>query len=240
MAISIDQLPYDTNGGLDGLWLIQLRQNLNGGHAGVEFRDGRSVTPLDSRTFRQFVAAMGPDIVGAIRVMGEPYEMGDTTAIKPANYDDTRSKSLEAQGSEKFTPTGSANTVVAEKGDNPVVLHTLAGARFETKDMAERRKAFEEARGNKVEEGPAGVVAEQPGAEGGTVRTGGEPVIDPAKMTEGEAEPIPQGTVIDGGALPTEGTFVDTTAQQQAPETTPETVTGEGGGEEGRSKRRRT
>lgn len=185
MAISIDQLPYDSNGSLDGTWLFQLRQNLHGGHGGAQFADGRTVSPVDARTFRQFVATMGPDIVGAYRT-GDQFELGDVSTLRPNNYDELHSKSLEAQDSNKILADRELEKAKVEAGGDPVVAHALVGAKFESEQKQKGRKDFEEAAGRTVKETTEGsttaVTGEGTTPDGGKVVEGGEPSIDPAAV----------------------------------------------------------
>lgn len=180
MPISIDQLPHDSNGGLDGSWLFQLRQNLNGGHGGAEFRDGRTVTPVDARTFKKFVATMGPDIVGAYRA-SDDYALGDVSTLRPESYDELASKSLEEQDSNKLKAEVNPNALKTSDDEDPVLQHARTGAKFETPEKQARRKAFEEAAGRTVKEESVGsttsVTAEGSTPDGGKVVEGGEPAL---------------------------------------------------------------
>ena len=180
MPISLDNLPADQNGGLEGSWLFCLRQNLNGGHGGVEFREGRTVTPVDARTFKKFVATMGEDIVGAYRA-SDDYALGDVSSLRPESYDELASKSLAEQSSNKLQADVNPNALKTSDDEDPVLQHARTGAKFESEEKAERRKAFEEAAGRKVKETSEGrtkgVTGEGKTPDGGTVVEGGEPAL---------------------------------------------------------------
>lgn len=79
-SLSIEQLPYDANGGLVGKWLVQLRDEFNSHHAGVLWEKGRSVAPVTGQVLRRFVAASN-NVVGALRVEGEPCALGDVSTL---------------------------------------------------------------------------------------------------------------------------------------------------------------
>lgn len=84
MAISLDELnathvPADI---FTDRWIFQLVEEFRGPNAGVMFDVGRSVEPVDYRTFRKFVCNYGRSMIGAIRVVGEPVELGDCTALR--------------------------------------------------------------------------------------------------------------------------------------------------------------
>jgi ribosomal protein L17 len=172
MSISIENLPFDTDGGLTGLWMFQLRQNLHGNHAGAFFQDGRTVTPVDSLSFKRFVASMGADIVGAIRVAsGDPTEIGDVTTLKPLSYDDAHSKTLAAQDSNKLLAERQIQqTVEQSNASSEVTQHLLAGAKFQTPEEQANRQAFEDA---------------DPKAQEKAQR-GGEPVVTPESLEAGK------------------------------------------------------
>lgn len=174
MAISIDNLPYDADGGLTGMWMFQLRQNLHGNHAGAFFQDGRTVTPVDSLSFKRFVASMGQDIVGAIRVAsGDPIEIGDATTLKPLSYDDAHSKSLAAQDSNKLLAEREIKKTVEEaNASSDLTQHVLAGAKFQSPEEQANRQAFEDA---------------DPKAQEKAQR-GGEPVVTSASLSEGQTD----------------------------------------------------
>lgn len=192
MAISIDQLPTNNNGIVDGTWTIQLRQNLNGGHAGVEFRDGRSVTPLDGNALRRFVSAMGQDVVGAYR-SADDTAVGDVSTLKPEHYDDVHQKSLAAQDSNKLRTEASATAQnFGKENEHTDAAHIAAGAKFISPEEAERRKEFEKASGREVKDDGNTPSGESSNASG-TTRTGSEP-IDPSVLPEGDPlKPVPVG-----------------------------------------------
>lgn len=215
MPVSLDNLPNDANGGLEGLWVFQLRQNLHGGHGGAQFADGRTTTPVDARTFKQFVAGMGQDIVGALRI-GDQYAIGDVSTLRPNNYDELHSKSLEAQDSNKLLEQRAADLAKKESGDNPLVPHALAGAKFETPERAAARTAFSEAAGDKVEQTASGPTVTATAADGSQVHSGGEPVLDPnapppdTSQVEDQGSPsapaptdLPSNTIDGGAPVPT-------------------------------------
>lgn len=187
MGISIDNLPYDANGAVEGQWLFQLRQNLNGGHGGAQFQDGRTVTPVDARTFKKFVATMGPDIVGAYRA-SDDHALGDVSTLRPESYDELASKSLEEQSSNKLEPVVDPNSLKKSPDEDPVLSHARAGAKFESPEKQARRKAFEEAAGRSVKETSDGsttsVIGEGRTPGGGKVVEGGEPALK-TDVTEG-------------------------------------------------------
>ncbi|HMJ15745.1 MAG TPA: hypothetical protein VK524_30220 [Polyangiaceae bacterium] len=172
MSISIENLPFDADGGLTGLWMFQLRQNLHGNHAGAFFQDGRTVTPVDSLSFKRFVASMGADIVGAIRVAsGDPTEIGDVTTLKPLSYDDAHSKTLAAQDSNKLLAERQIKQTVEESNaSSDLTQHSLAGAKFQTPEEQANRQAFEDA---------------DPKAQEKAQR-GGEPVVTPESLEAGK------------------------------------------------------
>jgi hypothetical protein len=172
MSISIENLPFDADGGLTGLWMFQLRQNLHGNHAGAFFQDGRTVTPVDSLSFKRFVASMGADIVGAIRVAsGDPTELGDVTTLKPLSYDDAHSKTLAAQDSNKLLAERQVKATVDQTNAEPALTqHLLAGAKFQTPEEQANRQAFEDA---------------DPKAQEKAQR-GGEPVVTPESLDAGK------------------------------------------------------
>lgn len=180
MPISIDQLPHDANGGLDGTWLFQLRQNLNGGHGGATFQDGRTVTPVDARTFKKFVATMGNDIVGAYR-QSDDHALGDVSTLRPETFDELASKSLEAQDSNKLVADQENAARTKQSDEDAVIQHARAGAKFETPEKGARRKAFEEAAGRTPKETTEGATTNITGEgrtpDGGKVIEGGEPVL---------------------------------------------------------------
>jgi hypothetical protein len=189
VAISLDNLPTNNNGIVDGFWTIQLRQNLNGGHAGVEFRDGRSVTPLDGQALRRFVAAMGPDIVGAYRG-SDNTALGDVSTLRPEHYDQAHEKSLDAQSSNKLAEPNAAVQNFGKENEHTDAQHIAAGAKFQSPEEIERRKEFERASGR---EPTATGGATSKTADGGVVKTGGEPV-DPATLPDGDPlKPVPVG-----------------------------------------------
>lgn len=80
-ALSIDNLPY-VNGGVLGMWLVQLRDALNSQHAGIAWENGRSMQPVTGNVLRRFVAASN-NVIGALRVEGDPCELGDCSTLKP-------------------------------------------------------------------------------------------------------------------------------------------------------------
>jgi hypothetical protein len=232
VAISIEQLPHDANGGLDGTWLFQLRQNLNGGHGGATFQDGRTVTPVDARTFRKFVATMGQDIVGAYR-QSDDHAIGDVSTLRPESFDELASKSLVEQDSNKLLADQETEARKAHSKDDAVVQHARAGAKFESPEKQARRKAFEEAAGRSVKETDEGetvsVTGEGRTPDGGKVIEGGEPalksdvaegttladtgdvkrnaLVDPTRTT---VDPLPR-TTTDPAALPADP-HADTTS----------------------------
>jgi len=189
MAISIDNLPFDADGGLTGMWMFQLRQNLHGHHAGAFFQDGRTVTPVDSISFKRFVASMGNDIVGAIRVAsGDPLEIGDATTLKPLSYDDAHSKTLEAQDSNKLRAEREIKATVDQaNASGDLTQHMMAGAKFQTPEEQANRQAFEDA---------------DPKAQEQSQR-GGEPVVTPESLEAGktadEDDDEDDGDEEDGG-----------------------------------------
>ncbi len=78
-ALSIDDLPY-VNGGVLGMWLIQLRDSINSHHAGVAWEGGKSMQPVTGAVLRRFVAASN-NVIGALRVEGEPHALGDCSTL---------------------------------------------------------------------------------------------------------------------------------------------------------------
>lgn len=214
MGISIDNLPYDANGAVEGQWLFQLRQNLNGGHGGAQFQDGRTVTPVSARTFKKFVATMGPDIVGAYRA-SDDYALGDVSTLRPENYDELASKSLEEQGSNKLEPIVDPNSLKTSPDEDPVLSHARAGAKFETPEKQARRKVFEEAAGRSVKEESVGsttsVTAEGKTPDGGKVVEGGEPALTGDGSTTTAADEKRNALVTDPNATST-ATSADTTS----------------------------
>jgi hypothetical protein len=191
VAISVDQLPTNNNGIVDGTWTIQLRQNLNGGHAGVEFRDGRSVTPLDGNALRRFVSAMGQDVVGAYR-SADDTAVGDVSTLKPEHYDQVHEKSLAAQDSNKLLNEQATAQNFGKENEHTDAAHIAAGAKFISPEEAERRREFEKASGREVKEDGNTPSGESSNASG-TTRTGSEP-IDPAALPDGDPlKPVPVG-----------------------------------------------
>lgn len=190
MPISLDNLPTDQNGGIEGSWIFLLRQNLNGGHGGVEFREGRTVTPVDARTLKKFVATMGPDMVGAYRA-SDDYAIGDVSCLRPESYDELASKSLIEQSSNKLTPEFDPNALKTSADEDPALQHARTGAKFESPEKVERRKAFEEAAGRKVKETTEGltksVTGEGTTPDGGKIVEGGEPSLKDAATTDTNA-----------------------------------------------------
>lgn len=84
MSISIDDLnathvPADV---FSDRWVFQLAEEFRGPHAGVMFDAGRSVEPIDFRIMRKFVVNYGRSMIGAMRVVGEPAELGDCSALR--------------------------------------------------------------------------------------------------------------------------------------------------------------
>lgn len=190
MAISLDSLPTNNNGIVDGSWTIQLRQNLNGGHAGVEFRDGRSVTPLDGNALRRFVSAMSQDIVGAYR-SSDNTAIGDVSTLRPESFDEAHSKSLQAQSSNKLLEETKVIAEVGKENEHTDAIHAAAGAKFISPEELENRKEFEKASGREVVEESGGATVTSAGSDGGTVKTGGEPV-DPSTLPDGDPlKPVP-------------------------------------------------
>jgi hypothetical protein len=82
--LSIEDLPKDDSGLIPaGMWHVALRDNLTDGFAGMAFQDGVTIRPIDGRSVVRLAANMG--IVGAIRVEGEPCELGATHRIFAAH-----------------------------------------------------------------------------------------------------------------------------------------------------------
>ena len=79
-ALSIDDLPY-VNGGVLGMWLIQLRDAINSHHAGVAWEGGKSMQPVTGVVLKRFVAASN-NVIGALRVEGDYCELGDCATLK--------------------------------------------------------------------------------------------------------------------------------------------------------------
>jgi hypothetical protein len=187
VPISLDSLPTDANGGIEGTWIFRLRQNLNGGHGGVEFREGRSVTPVDARTFKKFVATMGQDMVGAYRA-SDDYAIGDVSTLRPESYDELASKSLVEQSSNKLIPEVDPNALKTSSDEDPALQHLRTGAKFESPEKSERRKAFEKAAGREVKETGEGltknVTGEGTTPDGGKVVEGGEPALKDSGGTD--------------------------------------------------------
>lgn len=222
MPISIDQLPYDTSGGLEGTWLFQLRQNLNGGHGGAEFRDGRTVTPVDARTFKKFVATMGNDIVGAYR-QSDDTALGDVSTLRPESFDELASKSLAEQDSNKLAADAENAARLKQSEDDAVIQHARAGAKFETPEKQARRKAFEEAAGRSVKETTEGdttsVVGEGQTPDGGKVIEGGEPALT-TDATQSTSDADAKRNALIGTPNATPDTRVDTHADTSTDTTT--------------------
>jgi hypothetical protein len=85
LGISLDQLPDDSVTFATDGWLVHLSERLNGEHGGTCFVDGVATRTVDARQLRRFIVAFGPGVVGASRVLGEPCELGDCSAFKPAS-----------------------------------------------------------------------------------------------------------------------------------------------------------
>lgn len=83
MTISMTDLPYSPSGAVEGLWHFQLRDSLNTQMATAVIENGRTVIPVSGAILKRFVVLMG-SVVGAVRVEGEPYRIGDVSALVPA------------------------------------------------------------------------------------------------------------------------------------------------------------
>jgi hypothetical protein len=82
--LSIEDLPKDDSGLIPaGMWHVALRDNLTDGFAGMAFQDGVTIRPIDGRSIVRLTVNMG--IVGAIRVEGAPWELGETHRIFAAH-----------------------------------------------------------------------------------------------------------------------------------------------------------
>lgn len=192
MPISLDNLPTNNDGGIEGSWTIQLRQNLNGGHAGLEWRDGRSVTPVDGNGLRRLVATLGPDIVGAYR-SADHTALGDVSTLRPETFDEAHSKSLTAQSSNKLREEASVVAEIGQENAHTDALHAATGAKFISPEEAERRKDFEKASGREAKDTGGAVATDSEDGTGGLKRTGAEP-IDPAALKDGDPlKPVPTG-----------------------------------------------
>jgi hypothetical protein len=74
-SLSIEQLPYTQDGSLEGKFLVQLRDEFTSHHAGVPWDGGRSMEPVFGRVLRRLVATTN-NVIGVLRVEGEPFELG--------------------------------------------------------------------------------------------------------------------------------------------------------------------
>lgn len=78
--LSRTDLPQDDIGLVPaGLWLVALHDPISDGFAGHAFVSGISQTPLAGRTLMRLVSCMG--VVGALRVEGEPFSVGDVSRL---------------------------------------------------------------------------------------------------------------------------------------------------------------
>lgn len=80
--ISIDTLPKDDSGVQPaGMWLAVLRDNLTDGFAGCIFQEGVLTAPINGRALVRLVVGM--PVIGAMRVEGEPFAIGDVSRLMP-------------------------------------------------------------------------------------------------------------------------------------------------------------
>jgi hypothetical protein len=80
MALSIDDVPYEPATLYTDRWLFALSETLEGEHGGTYFEQGVATRSVDVRCLRKFICAHA--VLGALRVEGEPLELGDTSKLK--------------------------------------------------------------------------------------------------------------------------------------------------------------
>jgi hypothetical protein len=83
VAVSIDQLPEDMVSVLDGRWLFQLTERLNGHLGGALLEEGRTLEPVSNAVLKRFICGQGHVMAGALRVVGPPAEIGDCASLRP-------------------------------------------------------------------------------------------------------------------------------------------------------------
>jgi hypothetical protein len=82
MPLSYTDLPMDDGFLPAGKWLVQMRDPITDSFAGAAFKAGITVEPINGRLLKRLVTFMKVD--GALRVEGEPCELGDCSTLKPA------------------------------------------------------------------------------------------------------------------------------------------------------------
>ena len=80
MTLSLADLPFNPDGAIDGLWLFRVREALTTQMATAELVDGKTIRPVNGLILKRFVVGMG-SVVGAVRVEGEPCQIGDVTGL---------------------------------------------------------------------------------------------------------------------------------------------------------------
>lgn len=99
MGISLEQIPaFDGASFYSDRWVFQLSEPLNGHHGGTYFVDGLATEPVDTRCFRKFVCGFGHKMVGALRVEGGHYEVGDCGALLPPKAEPKHVEIVPAAG----------------------------------------------------------------------------------------------------------------------------------------------
>lgn len=79
--LSLTDLPMDDGALPAGKWVVHLRDGITDSFGGATFRGGITVHPVDGRFLKRLVIFQ--PVVGAMRVVGEPCELGDCSALKP-------------------------------------------------------------------------------------------------------------------------------------------------------------
>jgi hypothetical protein len=125
MTISQADLPHDDSGMLPaGIWRAVLRDPITDGFAGMSFEQGVSA-PMAGRSLWKLVIAM--PVVGALRVEGEPCELGDVSRLREdgavAVLEETRAARSRANAA-VLAPEPAPEPVFVELApEQPKVVH---------------------------------------------------------------------------------------------------------------------
>lgn len=162
MAIGIDELPYEPDGTLTGMWHVHLRDNMSDAYSGVIFSEGKSTQPIPGVMLRRLVAGMGHTIVRAIRVedglvIGEPdpdapkdekkerYSERLPELIPPENNDES-TEAQERDGDESIAydrtlpaPTRESGVFAAPEDEVPTYAELMAMGNDEMRRYAEEQ-----------------------------------------------------------------------------------------------------
>lgn len=83
MGVSLSDIPFDGATWITDRWLFHLGEPLNCALGETEFIDGVAMKPVSSNALKRWVVSHGRGMIGAMRVVGEPCELGDCSALKP-------------------------------------------------------------------------------------------------------------------------------------------------------------